>query len=305
MAGVHAPERSRRSAGAGRPRLAERGSKAGSRAHSASRVMLLGRLSIPPPRRRTACKNTAGQRRSAVGEEKAPAAWGGLAAITVGGRRTRLAAGLAIGTAQRTATLHRPPSVAGSVPALTRRLGPRPLQRPNRAESRRGSDGRWRRSRRRGPRTARTEPRPFFAPSPSRRRRRGAVREPELHPDPERVHQELEIAIGASTGPTEPVETLQEDGHVAIVVEILRKGGLHDSARRSSPCRAMGGELRPDGTVDVGVDPDALTSHGVLGLPQRRRTVRGLTWVFPRLQASAAGTSVNRALFDRCPENRR
>src|ERR1019366_4842829 len=88
-----------------------------------------------------------------------------------------------------------------------------------------------------------------------------SVREPELHVDGERLHVDLEVALGAVARPTEPGELSEEQRLVVGAIQVLAKGGLHDEARRRAHRRAVGGELSGQRRVDVGLKPDSLISH--------------------------------------------
>ena len=135
------------------------------------------------------------------------------------------------------------------------------------------------------------------------------VREPELHVDGERLHVDLEVALGAVPRPTEPGDLSHEQHLVVGAIEILAKGGLHDEARRLARRRAVGGELLGQRRIDVGLEPDSLVSHdapfrlseGLAGprgdrtfVPRARRVALG------PLGGGCGGTSVDRAAHAKC-----
>lgn len=119
----------------------------------------------------------------------------------------------------------------------------------------------------------------------------GRVGEPDLQPECERLHLDLEIALGARTGAAESVEASHDERRVARFVEVLPKGRLDDGARRDAGRRAVGSELLGEGGVEVGLEPDSLVSADFAGARTwRRRREKKTRTRLTRLDQSVSAT---------------
>jgi hypothetical protein len=72
------------------------------------------------------------------------------------------------------------------------------------------------------------------------------VREPHVHEDPERLGQELDVAVAALEGATQAVEAPKELRPVARTIEVLAQGMLDYYVDEANPPRPKRIIVQPD-----------------------------------------------------------